>query len=168
MRKRPGKTDTAAALNAGQKKQPLAPGQSSLLYTSREKRSTDRTTDRWGVGHLAPHSRHDPGISLRLIRIDHQQKAFTQCMRSSAPNALKGLRDATREFEAALDEIRGEHDPLALHIFTSRRRDRATQDTKSGKRHDLSARLSWERACEHGFRGSLGEWNRLMSAVAKG
>jgi hypothetical protein len=31
-------------------------------------------------------------------------------------------------------------------------------DTKSGKRHSLSARLSWQQARELGFRGNLEEW----------
>jgi len=38
-------------------------------------------------------------------------------------------------------------------------------DTKSGKRHHLSARLSWQRACELGFRGNREEWARLMDAA---
>jgi hypothetical protein len=40
-------------------------------------------------------------------------------------------------------------------------------DTKSGKRHETAARLSWQTACELGFRGTLGEWERLMGAAPK-
>ena len=82
-------------------------------------------------------------------------------------NALKNLSQAVREVDAALEETRAEHDPLALHIFTARRQYRSLHDTKSGKRHDMAARLSWQRACELGFRGSLGEWDRLMGAAPK-
>ena len=40
-------------------------------------------------------------------------------------------------------------------------------DTKSGKRRAMSAQLSWQTACELGFRGSLDEWERLMGAATK-
>ena len=40
-------------------------------------------------------------------------------------------------------------------------------DTKSGKRREISTRLSFNTACELGFRGSLDEWERLMGAVAR-
>jgi len=55
-----------------------------------------------------------------------------------------------------------EHDPLASHIFISRRHYRDVSDTKGGKRRDMSARLSFNTACELGFRESLEEWERLM------
>ena len=82
-------------------------------------------------------------------------------------NALHLLSDGIREVDTALEETRAEHDPFALHIFISRRHYRLMSDTKSGKRHDLAVRLSWEKACELGFRGSLGEWDRLMGACPK-
>ncbi|MBA3831956.1 MAG: hypothetical protein H0X34_08695 [Chthoniobacterales bacterium] len=63
--------------------------------------------------------------------------------------------------------MRSEHDPLAVHIFVSRRRYRSAQDTKGGRRHEMLARISYEKACELGFPGSLGEWERLLGAVAK-
>ncbi len=44
-----------------------------------------------------------------------------------------------------------EHNPLASHIFVSRRHYQTMSDTKSGKRHHLSARLSWQQACDLGF-----------------
>jgi len=80
-------------------------------------------------------------------------------------NALTNLAVAIREVDAALEETRAAHDPLALHIFTSRREYRAMSDTKSGKRHAVASRLSWQRACELGFRGSVQEWDRLMGAA---
>ena len=82
-------------------------------------------------------------------------------------NALAALGDAMREVNAAIEEMRREHDPLASHIFVSRRAYQNMSDTKSGKRHHLSARLSWQQACDLGFRGDLGEWERLMGATPK-
>ena len=35
------------------------------------------------------------------------------------------------------------------------------------KRRAMSAQLSWQTACELGFRGNLDEWERLMGAVAR-
>jgi hypothetical protein len=63
--------------------------------------------------------------------------------------------------------MKAEHDPLASHIFISRRHYRNAKDTKSGKRREINARLSFNTACELGFRGGLYEWERLMGAVAK-
>jgi hypothetical protein len=37
----------------------------------------------------------------------------------------------------------------------------------SGKRRKMMARLSFDTACNLGFRGSLDEWERLMGAVAR-
>ena len=81
-------------------------------------------------------------------------------------NALAALGDTTREVNAAIEEMRREHDPLASHIFVSRRNYRNVDDTKSGKRQHLSARLSWQQACDLGFRGDLSEWERLLGAQA--
>ena len=64
-------------------------------------------------------------------------------------------------FEAELATIEAEHDPLASHIFISRRHYRNAKDTKGGKRREINARLSFNTACELGFRGSLDEWERL-------
>jgi hypothetical protein len=63
--------------------------------------------------------------------------------------------------------MKAEHDPLASHIFVSRRHYRNVDYTKSGKRREMTARLSFDRACELGFRGNLDEWERLMGAVAR-
>ena len=82
-------------------------------------------------------------------------------------DALKSLIEAINKVNGAIDEIRAEHDPLAMHIFVSRRYYRNMQDTKSGKRHETAARLGWNRACELGFRGDLFEWRRLMEARPK-
>jgi hypothetical protein len=82
-------------------------------------------------------------------------------------NALNNLSAALRETETALEEMRAESDPLAVHIFVSRREYRHMPDTKSGKRRELAARLSWQTACTLGFRGNLGEWERLMGAAPK-
>ena len=80
-------------------------------------------------------------------------------------NALKTLSEAIEGVNAAVEEMRSEHDSLASHIFVSRRQYRNIPDTKSGKRSETAARLSWQTACELGFRGSLGEWERLMGAA---
>jgi phage shock protein A len=82
-------------------------------------------------------------------------------------NALTHLSEAIQEAEAALEEMRAESDPLAVHIFVARRQYRNMPDTKSGKRHETAARSSWQAACELGFRGSLEEWERLMGAASK-
>ena len=74
----------------------------------------------------------------------------------------------TSAVKPALKEMRSEQDPLAGHIFVSRRQFRETHDTKSGKRREINARLSWQQACELGFRGDLTEWERLMGAVGSG
>jgi hypothetical protein len=62
-------------------------------------------------------------------------------------NALKNLSEAIHEAEAALAEVRAEPDPLAVHVFVSRRQYRNMPDTKSGKRSETAARLSWQAAC---------------------
>ena len=82
-------------------------------------------------------------------------------------DALTALGDAVREVNAAIEEMRSDHDPLASHIFVSRRHYRNAHDTKGGKRREVAARLSYSEACELGFRGSFDEWERLMGAVAR-
>jgi hypothetical protein len=82
-------------------------------------------------------------------------------------DALEKLTNAIREVEAVVETIRSDHDPLASHIFISRRHYRNAKDTKGGKRREINARLSFNTACELGFRGSLDEWERLMGAVAR-
>jgi hypothetical protein len=81
--------------------------------------------------------------------------------------ALERLTAAIRDLESEVAAMKAEHDPLASHIFVSRRHYRNVSDTKSGKRRETTARLSFHTACELGFRGSLNEWQRLMGAVAR-
>jgi septal ring factor EnvC (AmiA/AmiB activator) len=82
-------------------------------------------------------------------------------------DALQRLNDAIDEVERELAALKNEHDPLASHIFVSRRQYRAANDSKSGRRREVAARLSYNAACELGFRGNLDEWERLMGAVAR-
>ena len=82
-------------------------------------------------------------------------------------DALERLTTAICDVESELAAMKAEHDPLASHIFVSRRNYRNVADTKSGKRREMTARLSFNTACELGFRGSLDEWERLMGAVAR-
>ncbi len=82
-------------------------------------------------------------------------------------DALQKLTEAIREVEDAITVMKAEHDPLASHIFVSRRQYRTANDTKSGKRREVTARLSYDRACELGFCGTLDEWERLMGAVPR-
>ena len=82
-------------------------------------------------------------------------------------DALERLTAAIHDVEAELAAMKAEHDPLATHIFVSRRDYRNVNDTKGGKRREMNAHLTFNTACELGFRGSLDEWESLMSAVAK-
>jgi hypothetical protein len=65
--------------------------------------------------------------------------------------ALQALTTAIHQVEAAVEEMRAEHDPLASHVFASRRHHRGVSDTKSGKRRETTARLSYSRACDLGL-----------------
>src|SRR4030095_5613983 len=75
-------------------------------------------------------------------------------------DALERLTQAIRDVESELLAMKAEHDPLASHIFVSRRHYRNLNDTKSGKRREMNARLSFNTACELGFRGNLDEWEQ--------
>lgn len=88
-------------------------------------------------------------------------------MRHTFKDALERLTAVIRDVESELAAMKAEHDPLASHIFVSRRHYRNVEDTKNGKRCEMTARLSFDTACELGFRGSLDEWERLMGAVAR-
>jgi hypothetical protein len=81
--------------------------------------------------------------------------------------ALERLSAAIRDVENELAAMKAERDPLASHIYVSRRHYRHANDTKSGKRREINARLSFNTARELGFRGSLDEWERLMGTVAR-
>ena len=82
-------------------------------------------------------------------------------------SALGKLTAAIIDVEAELAAMKAEHDALASHIFISRRHYRQANDTKSGKRREVNARLSFSAACELGFRGSLDEWEKLLGAVPR-
>ena len=59
-------------------------------------------------------------------------------------DALERLTAAIRDVESELAAMKSEHDPLASHIFVSRRHYRNINDTKSGKPRETMARLSFE------------------------
>jgi septal ring factor EnvC (AmiA/AmiB activator) len=99
-------------------------------------------------------------LNSRAVQLNSMRAARLQ-------DALERLAAAIREVDSELAAMKAEHDPLASHIFVSRRRYRNVNDTKSGKRRETTARLSFNTACELGFRGGLDEWNRLMGAVAR-
>jgi hypothetical protein len=80
---------------------------------------------------------------------------------------LERLTAAIRDVEAERAAMKAEHDPLASHIFVSRRHYRNVNDTKNGKCREMNFRLSFNTACELGFRGSLDEWERLIGAIAR-
>ena len=63
------------------------------------------------------------------------------------------LTAAMRDVEAELAAMEAEHDPLASHIFVSRRHYRNANDTKGGKRREINARLSFNTACDWAFAG---------------
>ncbi|HEY5075427.1 MAG TPA: hypothetical protein VII34_12100 [Pyrinomonadaceae bacterium] len=94
-------------------------------------------------------------VQLNIVRANQLQ------------DALARLSEAIQETESVLKSMRAEHDPLAVHIFLSRREYRNTPDTKSGKRTGNVARFTWQTACDLGFRGNLGEWERLIGATHK-
>jgi hypothetical protein len=71
--------------------------------------------------------------------------------------ALEKLTKAIREVEAVVETMRAEHDPLASHIFISRRHYRNMADTNGEKRREMNGRVSFNTACELGFCGSLDE-----------
>jgi len=79
-------------------------------------------------------------------------------------NALSNLTKAIADVEVLISEMQAHRDPLASHIYSARRVYRGLRDTKSGKRHAMSARISWQRACELGFKGTLEDWERLIAA----
>jgi hypothetical protein len=103
-------------------------------------------------------------LNLRAITVYVQ---LNMLLSGLLQNALQNLGGAIHEVNAALEQTRADHAPLAMHIFTSRREHRAMADTKSGKRHEIAGRLGWTRAQEMGFRGSLSEWGQLMDASPK-
>jgi hypothetical protein len=69
-------------------------------------------------------------------------------------DALERLTTAIRDVESELAAMKAEHDPLASHIFVSRRHYRNIPDTKSGKRREMMARLSFNTAWKVRLGGS--------------
>ena len=76
--------------------------------------------------------------------------------------ALNDLSRAIDEAQAVVKAIRDERDPLASHIYLARRHYRNLRDTKGDKRHARAALLSWQQACELGYRGNLNQWLGLL------
>src|SRR5436305_1032624 len=80
-------------------------------------------------------------------------------------DALERLTAAIRDVESELAAMKAEHDPLASHIFVSRRNYRNVNDTKSGKRREMMARLSFNTACDLAFAPALtngsASWGQL-------
>jgi len=99
-------------------------------------------------------------FSCHYVRLNRMRPARLQ-------DALKRLTAAIRDVESELAAMKAEHDPLTSHIFMSRRQYRNVNETKSGRRREMTALSSFNTACELGFRGSLDEWERLMGAVAR-
>jgi hypothetical protein len=56
-------------------------------------------------------------------------------------DAVERLITVIRDVASELAAMKAEHDPLASHIFVSRRHCRNVADTKSGKRREMTARL---------------------------
>jgi hypothetical protein len=81
--------------------------------------------------------------------------------------ALTQVSKAISELETVLEWMGAEHDPLAVHIFLARRQFRNVADTKSGKRGETAALITFKRAVDLGFRGSLGDWQRLLGAAPR-
>ena len=68
-----------------------------------------------------------------------------------------------REVNAAIEEMRREHDPLASHIFVSRRQLSKRARHQKRQTASVSARLSWQQACDLGFRGILANGNDCLA-----
>jgi len=70
-------------------------------------------------------------------------------------NALAMLGEAMREVNSAIEEMRAEHDPLAWHIFASRRLYRNVRDTKATRgRKDFGQFRRSERRKSWGTEGT--------------
>jgi hypothetical protein len=82
-------------------------------------------------------------------------------------NALKHLGEALRETESILEKMRAEHDPLASHIFVSRRQYRNMSDTKSGKRSETALACELADGVRSWVSGQPGRVERLMGAAPK-
>src|SRR6266446_1629274 len=119
-----------------------------------------------GILQLTIAARPAQGHRPRVTRLEARSNHLGEC-RPTSPRSPRVQGSAIRDVESELEAMKREHDPLASHIFVSRRHYQNVNDTKSGKRREMNARLSFDTACELGFRGSLDEWERLMGAVAR-
>ena len=77
---------------------------------------------------------------------------------------MKGL--GARLVELIVQEMQSQRDPLATHIFIARQHYRNMRNTKSGKRHNRAALVSFQQAQDLGFRGHLADWETLLGAGA--
>ena len=66
-------------------------------------------------------------------------------------DALERLTAAIRDVESELAAMKAETRPAGVTHLYSRRHYRNVTDTKSGKRREMLARLSFNTACELGF-----------------
>jgi hypothetical protein len=64
---------------------------------------------------------------------------------------LANLSKAIAEVDALVTDMKTHRGPLASHLYGTRRTYPSLNDTKSGKRHAMLARTSWQRAYELGF-----------------
>jgi hypothetical protein len=72
------------------------------------------------------------------LTFDGEYVQFNRMRSRQLHDALEKLTKAIREVEAVVETMLAEHDPLALHIFISRRLYRNANDTKGGKRREIS------------------------------
>jgi len=79
-------------------------------------------------------------------------------------NALERLTAAIRDVESELASMKAEHDPLASHIFVSRRHYRSVNDTKSGKRREMTGPAEFQ----HCLRTWLSRQPRRMGTAHGG
>ncbi len=69
-------------------------------------------------------------------------------------DALQKLVDAAREVESAIAAMKAERDPLASHIFISRRQYQTVNDTKAGSGVRWRHGLVITRRASAGFRAA--------------
>jgi hypothetical protein len=70
-------------------------------------------------------------LNSRYVQLNIMRAARLQ-------QALERLTAAIRDVESELAAMKAEHDPLASHIFVSRRNYRNVNDTKSGKLREMT------------------------------
>jgi hypothetical protein len=115
-----------------------------------------------------PHGGRRARSREKILIFEYEYVQVNRMRSRQLQDALEKLTKAIHEAEAVVETMRGEHDLLASHIFISRRQYRNANDTKGGKRREMNARLSFNTACELGFRGSLDEWEWLMVLLLGG